>query len=121
MLRVEPQTGTYATARYGEVPLIDATATHDAETGEVTVFAINRSTEDTLALNAALGGFGDLEVVESFVLGGGDPYAVNTREEPEKVVPTSLDSARIVDGDLSAQLPPVSWCAIRLRATTSSS
>ncbi len=120
VLRVEPRSGTYATTRYGEVPLLDATATYDEQAGEVTVFAVNRSSEDALELSTGLSGFGDLEVVESFVLGGGDPYAVNTREQPDAVLPTSLASARVLDGTLTADLPPVSWCAIRLGRPSSS-
>ena len=32
----------YETARYGEVPLVDAVATHDEEAGAVALFAVNR-------------------------------------------------------------------------------
>ncbi len=114
VLRAEPHCDTYATSRYGEVPQLDAAATYDEETGDVTVFAVNRDTEDTLTLATALTGFGHLQVVESWVLGGGDPYLSNIRDEPDRVTPVALESVRVVEGALQADLPPVSWCAIRL-------
>lgn len=119
VLRVEPQSETYTTARYGEVPLLDATATYDEGTGEVIVFALNRSTDAPLTLASSLTGFGELEVAESWLIGGGDPSVTNDREHPDRVVPTALASVEVADGVLRAELPPVSWCAIRLRATTS--
>lgn len=117
VLRVEPHCDTYVTSRYGEVPQLDAAATYDEKTGDVTVFALNRNTEQTLTLATALTGFGDLQVAESWVLGGGDPYLTNTKDEPDRVAPVALESARVVDGALQADLPPISWCAIRLTTT----
>jgi len=120
VLRLEAQSDSYHTARYGEVPLLDATATYDESTGAVTVFAVNRSIEESLSLTAALDRFGELEVAEAWLIGGGDPYATNDRDEPDRVVPVSLDSAQVTDGTLRADLPPVSWCAIRLQANARS-
>ena len=117
VLRVEPHSEGYHTSRYGDVPLLDAAATHDTESGDVTLFAVNRGTDDTLTLTTALTGFGDVDIAESWVVGGGDPYATNDRDEPNRVVPVPLDSVRLVDGSLRAELPPVSWCAIRLTTT----
>jgi alpha-N-arabinofuranosidase len=37
---------TYETAMYGEVPVVDAVATHDVETGSTAVFLVNRSQTD---------------------------------------------------------------------------
>lgn len=118
VLRVEPQCDTYATERHGEVPLLDATATYDESTGELTVFVLNRSQDASVTLESALTGFGDLELVESWVIGGGDPHVTNDKEHPDRVVPTALESVTVAAGSLRAELPAVSWCAIRLRGVT---
>src|SRR5699024_11321656 len=43
ILDVAADAPQYTTAKFGEVPLVDTVATHDEETGAVTVFAVNRS------------------------------------------------------------------------------
>ncbi len=121
VLRVEPRGDTYPTARYGDVPVLDATATYDESSGDVTLFAVNRGTEETLTLTAVLSGLGDLEVAETWLIGGGgDPHATNDRDQPDRVVPKALESVHVADGSLHAELPPVSWCAIRLKVAATS-
>ena len=46
-LEREARVRHYETSRYGEVPLVDAVATHDAETGPYAVFLVNRSLRPT--------------------------------------------------------------------------
>ena len=117
VLRVETRSPTYETARFGEVPVLDAVATHDAETGEVTVFAVNRHHTDGLDLAVALAGFRpDLRVAESWTLADEDLSATNTADHPDRVVPRPATDAVVADGVLRATLPPVSWTAIRLAA-----
>jgi alpha-N-arabinofuranosidase len=109
-----PGTGpTHGTARYGEVPLLHATAVR-AEDGAVTVFAVNRDTARPLRLTADLRGFGPLALGEHSALWDDDRHATNTRERPDRVVPRVRNDAEIVDGRLAASLPPLSWNVIRL-------
>lgn len=106
---------TYETKEYGEVPLVDAVATHERETGRTAVFLVNRSQDEALTLTidiATLGG--DLSVLEAHTLSDDDVYAKNTLEEPERVAPRANDSVRIDGGELAVTLPPVSWTAISL-------
>ncbi|RZS68109.1 alpha-N-arabinofuranosidase [Agromyces ramosus] len=105
---------TYETKEYGEVPLVDAVATHDAETGRTAVFLVNRSQDEPLTLIVDIATLGDLSVLESHTLADDDVYARNTLAEPERVAPRSNDSVRIDGGELTVTLPPVSWTAISL-------
>ena len=117
VLRVEPRGPVYETARYGEAPVIDAVATHDAESGEVTVFVVNRSRTEGVELTVALTGFGaGLRVAESWTLADDDLSAANTADQPDRVVPRPAESVAVDGGVLRATLPPVSWTAIRLAA-----
>ncbi|GAA3699904.1 alpha-N-arabinofuranosidase [Zhihengliuella alba] len=113
-LRLPVQAGTYPTERYGEVPLVDAAATHDDETGRAAVFLVNRSTTEELTVTVDVTRLGDLSVEESHLMADEDHYAKNTLEDPERVTTRRNESARVVDGRLTVALPPVSWTAVGL-------
>ncbi|MFP8964133.1 alpha-N-arabinofuranosidase [Streptomyces nanhaiensis] len=114
VLRVEPDSPVIETERYGEVPALWATATHDEESGEIVLFAVNRDRTSPLALTAGLRPFPGARVVEHLVLADDDPGAVNTADRPDRVRPRPVDGTKNDDGTLTAQLPPVSWSMIRL-------
>ncbi|KIR61355.1 MULTISPECIES: alpha-N-arabinofuranosidase [Micromonospora] len=115
VLRVEIDAPTYETTRYGEASLVDAVATHDPEDGELVFFAVNRSRSESADLRVPLTGFAPgLRVAESWTLADDDPAAVNTADQPDRVVPRPTAQVSVTDGVLHAVLPPVSWTAIRL-------
>jgi alpha-N-arabinofuranosidase len=115
VLRVETRSPGYETARFGEVPVVDAVATHDAEAGEVTVFVVNRHLTEGVELAVPLAGFGPgPRVAESWTLADADLSAANTVDSPDRVVPRPAEGAAVTGGVLRATLPPVSWTAIRL-------
>jgi alpha-L-arabinofuranosidase len=111
VLRVDTASPTHRTARFGDVPVVDAVATHDA--GETVVFAVNRHRSEPVDLTANLSAFGDVEVAEAWTLHDADPTATNTQAQPDRVVPRPGE-ATVEGGRLSAVLPPVSWNAFRL-------
>ena len=114
VLQVAPESPAYTTAKYGEVPLLHATAVLDEQSGAVTVFAVNRSRTRALPLEVALRGTGVSRVVEHSVLADPDPDARNTLAEPDRVVPRQASGAA-VDGELlRCELQPLSWNMIRL-------
>jgi alpha-N-arabinofuranosidase len=115
VLRVEIDAPTYETARFGEVPLLDAVATYDPGTGDLTVFVVNRGLTGDLDLTVPLAGFGHPMVVgEAWTLTDADLYAVNSADQPDRVVPRAAEGVTVDGGVLGATLPPVSWSAIRL-------
>ncbi len=105
---------TYSTKAYGEVPLVDAVATHDAETGRSAVFLVNRSQTEAITVTVDVSGLGDVAVLESHTLTDDDVYAKNTLEQPERVAPSANESISIAGGELTITLPPVSWSAVSL-------
>jgi alpha-N-arabinofuranosidase len=114
VLRTLLQSSTHETERYGEVPLLHATATYDDGTGDVCLFAVNRSSTETLPLTADLRGFGSMRVAEHSVLTDDDLSARNTADEPDRVVPRPGRDARLEDRRLTVGLPPASWNVLRL-------
>jgi alpha-N-arabinofuranosidase len=120
VLRVETHVPTADTLAYGDVPLVDTTATRDPDTGEVTVLAINRSTTEPVLLEADVRGISPHRV-EATTLGGGQLDRTNTATEPTAVVPQALPGAESTDGRLRASLPPVSFNVVRLIPLTKES
>jgi alpha-N-arabinofuranosidase len=102
------------TAQYGAVPAVDAVATHDAESGETSVFLVNRSIDAATPVEIDLGALGDVEIAETHTLADADPYAKNTLVDRERVSPSANESAILDGGMLRIELPPVSWTAVRL-------
>ncbi len=113
VLHAEPVSPMYDTVQYGPAPLVHAVATHDPESDEVTIFAVNRHQREDVALTIETRGFPDHRFVERFVLDG-DLRACNTQKQPERVVPRRVDAAEPVPGGLQIALAPVSWNVIRL-------
>jgi alpha-N-arabinofuranosidase len=114
VLRVPVHSGTYQTARFGAVPLVDAVATHDAATGEVALFAVNRSLTGPTPLEVDLRAFGGGVVVEAVELSNPDYTWHATVEDATSVLPKPLLDVTLEGGRLAATLPAVSWAMIRL-------
>jgi alpha-N-arabinofuranosidase len=114
VLRLLVDSPLHPTERFGEVPTLHATATWDEDTGDLCLFAVNRSTTDPLPLTADVRGFGALQVAEHSLLADDDLQARNTLEHPDRVVPRSGTGARLQDGQLTVGLPPASWNVFRL-------
>ncbi|MEU0844396.1 alpha-N-arabinofuranosidase [Streptomyces sp. NPDC005962] len=115
VLQVAVDSPAHETAKYGEVPLLHATAVRNEETGAVTVFAVNRDQRRALPLEVVLHGMASARVVEHSVLADADPEARNTLAEPDRVTPHPAgEGTALADGVLSATLEPMSWNVIRL-------
>ena len=115
-LDVTVKSDTYDTKVYGTANLVDAVATHDADTGNSAIFLVNRSTtsEATVTIDAA--GFGSWSSVEANGIWDDDVNAKNTLEQQDRVGLRANTSVSVVDGTLTITLPPVSWTAVSLSA-----
>ncbi|MCT2593201.1 alpha-N-arabinofuranosidase [Streptomyces sp. N2-109] len=113
VLDVRVESPTHETRKYGEVPLLHATAVH-GDDGTVTVFAVNRSQTEALPLEVALHGLEVSSVLQHSALADEDPEARNTLAEPERVIPHEAADTVLKAGVLSAVLEPLSWNVIRL-------
>ncbi|GAA1080901.1 arabinosylfuranosidase ArfA [Nocardiopsis metallicus] len=114
VLRTRLSTPEYATERHGTVPALDAVVTHDDQDGSTSLFVVNRSTDQHLTLDADLSAVAPGAVTDAQTLSDEDPYAANTMDAPDRVVPRPAKDVRLADGRLTAVLPPVSWSVITL-------
>ncbi|HLL63469.1 MAG TPA: alpha-N-arabinofuranosidase [Propionibacteriaceae bacterium] len=113
VLRVEPVAPLVHTELYGDVPVIDATATRDPATGETTLFLVNRHTQDPVRLEVRTTALGPVVVGDAAALTGSDPAAANSESDQQRVVPASLEVTGH-EGLLTVELPAVSWAYVRL-------
>jgi alpha-L-arabinofuranosidase len=100
--------------------VLHATATYGDATGDLCLFAVNRSTTETLPLTADVRGFGALQVCEHSVLADDDLQARNTADHPDRVRPRPGTGAGLDDGQLTVGLPPASWSVLRLTSAPGS-
>ena len=115
VFNLQVTSATYPNDTFGDVPLVEAVATLDAEANELAIFAVNRDQHDQLLLEGDLRGLAPLQVIEHLVLEHADPKAVNTADRPAEVVPHAGVDAAMDDGLLAAHLPRLSWNVVRLR------
>lgn len=101
------------TPAYGAVDRIWPAATWDEESGDLAVFLINRDLEADETATLDLSRFGGLELVEHLSIAEPDRDAVNTAEDPDRVVPRPGRS-RLDGGVLSIEAPALSWHCLRL-------
>jgi alpha-N-arabinofuranosidase len=114
VLRAEPRSPLVPTERLGDVPALNATAVWDEDSGNLVIFAVNRSHHDRLTAAVDLRAFDDLVMSGAVVLADSDPRATNTQEHPDRVTPKPGD-ADVVGRSVNVHLPPVSWSAVSLR------
>lgn len=114
VLRTEITGPHIDTDAYGTLPALWTTATYDEDTGEVAVFIVNRSETDEITCEIPLTGFPTLAVIEHLTIHDDDPSAVNSPDDPDRVVPKPVDGTTVQDGRCTVTLPPASWHLIRL-------
>lgn len=98
---------------YESVPIVDASAVLNDD-GNVTIFALNRDTEEDAELTCDLRAFEGLKVAEHIVLHNDDVKAVNTETDPDRVKPVQGDAGTLDSGKYTVVLPKLSWNVIRL-------
>lgn len=113
-LTLKLESDTYETAQYGTVPLVDAVATHDAETGRTAVFLVNRGQESATTMTIDVRSLPSARIVEALTLTDDDLSAANTLEHPDRVGLAPNSTAAAADGVISIELPPVSWTVLTL-------
>lgn len=114
VLRVAIDSPTYETAKFGDAPLVDAVATRDEETGEVVLFAVNRSTGAPAVLDVDVRSMPGLSLLEASTLSNPDHTWQATADDDHSVAPRANTTAELRDGRLRVEVPPVSWNVVRL-------
>lgn len=102
-LKTVCECGKYDTSNKKDVPYIDSTAVLSDDSEKLTLFIVNRSMDDECDLSIILDELNGYKLCEHISLEGDDLKKVNTKEEPNSVVPTF----KATDGKITLQ--PHSW------------
>ena len=106
----------YDAKDYTDVPYLEAVAVHNEEKQELTIFAVNRHLEESIAFDIDLRSFGQGRILEHIVLENEDLSASNTADAPNCVTPHTNGSAALTDkGQIQAVLNKASWNVIRIK------
>ncbi|MEV0616779.1 alpha-N-arabinofuranosidase [Nonomuraea sp. NPDC050404] len=114
VLRVSLSSPTYDTARFGDVPVVDAVATRDDESGETALFAVNRSVHEPVLLEIDLRDAAEARLLASTTLTADDPDLRNTAANPEAVTPRDNPKVSVSGRTVQVELPPLSWNVVRV-------
>lgn len=102
----------YDTQAFGPMPLLDVSASYDAEHDRGAVFLVNRSQHEPVTTEVAWQGATPAQVTAVTQLTGSDPKAVNSFEQPNVIVPQQLDGMPVRDGRVTLRLPPLSFTVL---------
>ena len=99
------------------MPYLDAVSVLSDDESELTIFAVNRSMDESLKLECDIRSFPGFKIIEAITLTNDDKKAVNTKSNPENVVPRKFTNYESSDNRITAELPKMSWNVIRLKKT----
>jgi len=100
-------------------PHLKTAVVRSPEGDALTIFALNRAVEQSLALTVEMRAFAPMRVAEWTVLRDDDLTAANTRANPARVQLRPMTGATMDGSRLMVRLPPASWNMIRLASVQS--
>jgi alpha-N-arabinofuranosidase len=105
----------YSTAKMKEVPYVESIGVFDEEKGELTIFAVNRSLDESIDFEIDLRDFYGASLLEHIVLEHEDLKAVNTSIYPDNVAPHKNGITNVNKTSAVATLNKHSWNVIRFQ------
>jgi alpha-N-arabinofuranosidase len=100
------------TQKYGDVSVLDVSASYDAASGAGAVFIVNRSQTDTVNVELIWQDGKPLHSAQAWQLSGSDVKAANTWENPNAITAQAINAPLIEDGKATLQLPPLSFTTL---------
>ena len=104
---------SYENKTYGSVPWVDASAVLSEDRKSLTVFAVNRSPDQSIELNGNFAGLESMKLVGHTTLHHDDGKAVNDEKHPNNVTPVEKTVKPTAVGQLAVVLGPLSWNVLR--------
>ncbi len=104
------------TKEYDAVSALDVSASYDAAAETGAVFIVNRSQTETLTTDIEWQDKPDVQIGKVWQLSGDDPKAVNSWEEPNRVMAKDISAPGVDNGRSTIDLPPLSFTVLTTRA-----
>jgi alpha-N-arabinofuranosidase len=111
-LDVHVKAPEHATKAFDNVPMLDVSASYDAETKQGAVFLVNRSQTEAVLTDLVWQDGQAVQIEKAWQLAGSDPKAVNTWEAPEQVVAKAISAPTVESGRATLNLPPLSFTVL---------
>ena len=109
---------THETRKFGEVSLLDVTASHDPATGKGAAFLVNRSQTEALEVTVKWEDVAPDALTQAWQMTGRDPMATNSFEQPEAVTIHTINPPALNAGTVTLTLPPLSFTVLTSQHTS---
>jgi alpha-N-arabinofuranosidase len=103
------------TKQYGDVAVLDVSASYEAETGQGAVFLVNRELTNAATTEIVWQDGKMVQVSEAWQLAGSDPKAVNSWEDRNRLLARPIPAPLVDNGRATITLPPLSFTALITR------
>ena len=113
-LDVVVQSPLYATDKFGDMPLLDVSASYDEANNTQVVFIVNRSLTDSLSVDLHWQDRAPKSIKAVHQVAGTDPKAANTYEDPNQIVATTVAAPAVKDSLATLVLPPLSLTVVEV-------
>jgi alpha-N-arabinofuranosidase len=113
-LNVEVKAPLYQTEKFGDMPLLDVSASYDESNHASAVFIVNRSQTDSLPVELHWQDRAPQSIGRVHQLSGTDPKAANSFEKPNQIVAVKVDAPAINGQCATLMLPPLSFTAVEV-------
>lgn len=104
----------YSTVRFGDMPLLDVSASYDEANQTGAVFIVNRSQTDSLPVELIWQSCPPQRITAAHQLSGRDPKAANSFENPNQITAVRVDCPQVSDKTATFVVPPLSFTAFEV-------
>ena len=114
-LDVSVKAPTYRTKKYGDMPLLDVSASYDEGNQSGAIFIVNRSQTESLPAELHWQDRTPKSISAAYQLAGTDPKAVNSFENPNHIAAAQIAAPGINGQSATLTLPPLSFTALEVK------
>ena len=97
------------TRQYDAVPVLDVSASYDAEAQRGALFIVNRSLTEPVTAEIIWQNEQPVQIDQTWQLSGSDPKASNKWDAPQRIVSKAIPTPAMQDGRMTISLPPLSF------------
>ncbi len=104
----------YSTKQFGDMPLIDVSASYDEANNACAVFIINRSQTESLPVELYWQARAPKAIKAVHQVAGTDPKAANSYDNPNRITAVKVDAPPLNGSSATLSLPPLSFTAVEV-------
>lgn len=105
----------YKTTRFGDMPLLDVSASYDEERKVQALFIVNRSQSESLPAEIHWQAQAPRQITRVHQMAGSDPKAANSFENPNQVMAVPVAAPALDGQQTTLLLPPLSFTVLEVQ------